>query len=97
MLDILAYTMLRLGDASRFGPPHLRKMIKQMAFQIATEKGRGRTIVTVPIHSRLRREFEGSTHGRDHRRGGVRRKANRWRRGPIVALALHSTAVRLAA
>jgi hypothetical protein len=25
-------------------------MIKQMAFQIATEKSQGRTIVTVPIH-----------------------------------------------
>jgi integrase len=50
MLDILTYTMLRVGDASRFGPPHLTKMIKQMAFQIATEKSQGRTIVTVPIH-----------------------------------------------
>jgi integrase len=50
MLDILAYTMLRVGDASRFGPPHLKNMIKQMAFQIATEKSQGRTMVTVPIH-----------------------------------------------
>jgi integrase len=50
MLDILAYTMLRVGDASRFGPPHLKKMVQQMAFQIATEKSQGRTTVTVPIH-----------------------------------------------
>ncbi|WP_315762360.1 hypothetical protein [Bradyrhizobium sp. SZCCHNS2005] len=50
MLDILTYTMLRVGDASRFGPPHLKKMIEQMAFQIATEKSQGRTIVSVPIH-----------------------------------------------
>jgi hypothetical protein len=49
MLDILAYTMLRVGDASRFGPPHLKKIIKEMAFQIVTEKSQGRTTVTVPI------------------------------------------------
>jgi integrase len=53
MLDILAYTMLRIGDASRFGPPHLKKIIKEMAFQIATEKSQGRTTVTVPIHPEL--------------------------------------------
>jgi integrase len=51
MLDILAFTMLRVGDASRFGPPHLMQMLKQIAFQIATEKSQGRTIVTVPIHA----------------------------------------------
>jgi integrase len=53
MLDILAFTMLRVSDASRFGPPHLKKMVKQMAFQIATEKSQGRTTVTVPIHPDL--------------------------------------------
>jgi integrase len=53
MLDILAYTMLRVGDASRFGPPHLKKIIKEMAFQIVTEKSQGRTTVTVPIHPEL--------------------------------------------
>jgi integrase len=53
MLDILAFTMLRVGDASRFGPPHLKKIIKEMAFQIATEKSQGRTTVTVPIHPEL--------------------------------------------
>jgi integrase len=97
MLDILAYTMLRLGDASRFGPPHLRKMIKQMAFQIATEKSRGRTIVTVPIHPdfavNLRAARTAGIIGEEvfagKRIGGDD--------GPIVALALHSTAVRLAA
>jgi integrase len=51
MLDILAYTMLRVGDASRFGPPHLMQMIKEVAFQIATEKSQGRTTVTVLIHA----------------------------------------------
>ncbi len=53
MFDILAFTMLRVGDASRFGPPHLMKMVKAMAFQIATEKSQGRTMVKVPIHPDL--------------------------------------------
>ncbi|CCE09687.1 hypothetical protein BRAS3843_330055 [Bradyrhizobium sp. STM 3843] len=50
MIDILAHTMLRVGGASRFGPPHLMKIIKQMAFQIAAEKRQGRTVASVPIH-----------------------------------------------
>jgi hypothetical protein len=39
MFDILHHTFLRVGDAHRFGPQHLR----QMAVQIATEKSRGKT------------------------------------------------------
>jgi integrase len=50
MFDILHYTFLRLGDAHRFGPPHLRKIVRKMAVQIATEKSRGNTTVTVPVH-----------------------------------------------
>jgi hypothetical protein len=50
MLDILHYTFLRLGDAHRFGPPHLRQIVRKMAVQIATEKSRGDTTVTVPVH-----------------------------------------------
>ena len=50
MFDILHYTFLRLGDAHRFGPPHLRQMVRKMAVQIATEKSRGNTTVTVPVH-----------------------------------------------
>ena len=50
MFDILHYTFLRLGDAHRFGPPHLRQIVRKMAVQIATEKRRGNTTVTVPVH-----------------------------------------------
>ena len=50
MLDILAYTFLRLGDAHRFGPQHLRPVVRKMAVQIATEKSQGNTTVTVPLH-----------------------------------------------
>jgi integrase len=50
MFDILHYTFLRLGDAHRFGPPHLRRIVRKMAVQIATEKSRGNTTVTVPVH-----------------------------------------------
>ncbi|HVQ65946.1 MAG TPA: tyrosine-type recombinase/integrase [Bradyrhizobium sp.] len=50
MFDILHYTFLRLGDAHRFGPPHLRQIVRKMAVQIATEKSQGNTTVTVPMH-----------------------------------------------
>lgn len=50
MFDILHYTFLRVGDAHRFGPPHLRQIVRKMAVQIATEKSRGNTTVTVPVH-----------------------------------------------
>ena len=50
MFDILHYTFLRLGDAHRFGPPHLRRIVRKMAVQIATEKSQGNTTVTVPVH-----------------------------------------------
>jgi integrase len=50
MFDILHYTFLRLGDAHRFGPPHLRQIVRKMAVQIATEKSRGNTTVIVPVH-----------------------------------------------
>ena len=50
MFDILHYTFLRLGDAYRFGPPHLGQMVRRMMVQIATEKSRGNTTVTVPVH-----------------------------------------------
>ncbi|HEY0331686.1 MAG TPA: hypothetical protein VGC77_21630 [Rhodopseudomonas sp.] len=50
MFDILHYTFLRLGDAYRFGPPHLRQIVRKMAVQIATEKSRRNTTVTVPVH-----------------------------------------------
>jgi site-specific recombinase XerC len=50
MFDILHYAFLRLGDAHRFGAPHLRQIVRRMAVQIATEKSRGNTTVTVPVH-----------------------------------------------
>jgi integrase len=50
MFDVLHYTFLRLGDAHRFGPAHLRQVVHKMAVQIATEKSRGNTTVTVPVH-----------------------------------------------
>jgi hypothetical protein len=54
MFDILHYTFLRLGDAHRFGTPHLRQMVRKMAARIATEKGRGNTTVMVPVHPEVR-------------------------------------------
>lgn len=39
-----------IGDAHRFGPQHLRLIVRQMAVQIATEKSQGSTTVTVPVH-----------------------------------------------
>jgi hypothetical protein len=53
MLDIQHYAFFRLGDAHRFGPPHLRQIARKMALQIATEKSRGNTTVTVPVHPEL--------------------------------------------
>jgi hypothetical protein len=34
-------------------PPHLRQIVRKMAVQIATEKSRGNTTVTVPVHPEL--------------------------------------------
>ncbi|MGA2995783.1 hypothetical protein [Bradyrhizobium sp.] len=51
MFDILHYTFLRLGDAHRFGPPHLRQIVRKMAVRIATEKSRGNTTVTSALRS----------------------------------------------
>ena len=50
MFDILHYTHLRLGDASRFGPEHLQRTLKTMMVKVATEKSKGRTTATVPVH-----------------------------------------------
>ncbi|WGS23530.1 MULTISPECIES: hypothetical protein [unclassified Bradyrhizobium] len=50
MFDILHYTFLRLGDAHRFGPSHLKRILKQMAIEIETEKSKGSTKVSIPIH-----------------------------------------------
>src|ERR1700756_3275229 len=50
MFDILHYTHLRLGDASRFGPEHLQRTLKVMMVKVATEKSKGHTTATVPVH-----------------------------------------------
>ena len=50
MFDILHYTHLRLGDASRFGPEHLQRTLKIMMVKVATEKSKGHTTATVPVH-----------------------------------------------
>jgi integrase len=50
MFDILHYTHLRLGDASRFGAAHLQRTLKTMMVKVATEKSKGRTTATVPVH-----------------------------------------------
>jgi plasmid stabilization system protein ParE len=50
MFDILHYTHLRLGDASRFGSAHLQFVLKTMMVKVATEKSKGRTTATVPVH-----------------------------------------------
>lgn len=73
MFDILHYTFLRLGDAHRFGPPHLRQIVREMAVQIATEKSRGNTTVTVPVHPSLQKAC-GGAHGRHDRRRSIHRQ-----------------------
>jgi hypothetical protein len=50
MFDILHYTHLRLGDASRFGSAHLERTLKTMMVKVATEKSKGKTTATVPVH-----------------------------------------------
>jgi len=45
-----AASQARWLAAHRFGPPHLRQVVRKMAVQIATEKSRGNTTVTVPVH-----------------------------------------------
>ncbi len=50
MFDILHYTHLRLGDASRFGSAHLQRTLKTMMVKVATEKSKGRTTATLPVH-----------------------------------------------
>jgi plasmid stabilization system protein ParE len=50
MFDILHYTHLRLGDASRFGAAHLQRTLKTLMVKVATEKSKGRTTATVPVH-----------------------------------------------
>ena len=50
MFDILHYTHLRLGDASRFGPAHLQRTLKTMMVKVATEKSKGHTTATVSVH-----------------------------------------------
>jgi len=50
MFDILHYTHLRLGDASRFGASHMQRTLKTMMVKVATEKSKGRTTATVPVH-----------------------------------------------
>jgi hypothetical protein len=73
MFDILHDTFLRLGDAYRFGPPHLRQIVRKMAVQIATEKSRGNTTVTVPVHPEFAKPAGGSS-GRDHWPRSLHRK-----------------------
>ena len=63
MFDILHYTFLRLGDAHRFGPPHLRQIVRKMAVQIATEKSRGNTTVTVPLHPQFAESLRAARAG----------------------------------
>jgi hypothetical protein len=50
MFDILHYTHLRLGDAARFGSAPLQRVLKTMMVKVATEKSKGRTTATVPVH-----------------------------------------------
>jgi hypothetical protein len=50
MFDILHFTHLRLGDAARFGFAHLQRTLKIMMVKVATEKSKGRTTATVPVH-----------------------------------------------
>ena len=53
MFDILHFTHLRLGDAARFGAAHLQRVLKTMMVKVATEKSKGRTTATLPVHRDL--------------------------------------------
>lgn len=55
MFDILHYTFLRLGNAHRFGPPHLRQMVRKMAVRIATEKAAATPLSPCPCTPSLRK------------------------------------------
>jgi hypothetical protein len=50
MFDILRYILLRLGDASRFGPVHPQRTLKIMMVKVAPEQGKVRTPAAVPVH-----------------------------------------------
>jgi hypothetical protein len=71
LFDILHYTFLRPGDVCRFGPPHLRQIVRKMAVQIATGKSRGNTAVTAAGASAVCGKPAGGALGRDNRRGRV--------------------------
>ena len=49
ILDILHYTFLRLGEAHRFGPPHLREIVQNMAVQSFTLYKHRVTFVLIPV------------------------------------------------
>jgi hypothetical protein len=57
MFDILHYTHLRLGGASRVGSVHLERTLKTMMVKIATEKSKGQTTAAVPVHRDFARDF----------------------------------------
>jgi hypothetical protein len=75
MFDILHYTFLRLGDAHRFGPPHLRQIVRKMAVQIATEKSRGQHHRHGAGASPICGKPAGSSRRGDYRRGGIHRES----------------------
>ena len=53
-----------LSDAHRFGPPYLRRIVRKMAIQIATERSPSNTTVTVQLESG---KLADGAYGRDPR------------------------------
>jgi hypothetical protein len=74
MFDILHYTFLQLGDAYRFGPPHLRQIERKMAVQIATEKSPRQHHRHGAGASRICSKPRGGSRHRDYRCGGIHRQ-----------------------
>jgi len=57
-------------------PPHLRQIVRKMAVQIATEKSRGNTTVTVPVHPELADSLRAARAGRFRRIEGEAKTAH---------------------
>lgn len=75
MFDILHDTFLRLVMRTGLVPLTCVQIVRKTAVQIATEKSRGDTTVTVPVHPEFAESLRAARRGRHHRRRGLHRQA----------------------
>lgn len=75
MFDILHDTFLRLVMRTGLVPLTCVQIERKTAVQIATEKSRGDTTVTVPVHPEFAESLRAARRGRHHRRRGLHRQA----------------------